>query len=78
MLRRTTMVRGSERTGGVSETARSLRPREVTRGDVLRFGGVGSLSLGGLWLNQQVAAAAVRNSDGSAAPSSGTGMAPLR
>jgi len=59
MRRGTTQSRGSGRSRGVSEAARSLLPREVSRGDFLRFGGLGSLSLGGLWLNQQMAAAGV-------------------
>jgi len=78
MRRGTTQSRGSGRSRGVSEAARSLLPREVSRGDFLRFGGLGSLSLGGLWLNQQMAAAGVEEGGGPGARSRGTGLAPLR
>ncbi|MFM7830492.1 MAG: DUF1501 domain-containing protein, partial [Planctomycetaceae bacterium] len=48
-------VSGSGRTSAVGS---SWLPPQIARGDFLRFGGLGSLSLGGLWLGQQRAAAA--------------------
>lgn len=72
-------VRAGSRSRRSSAGRGMVLPREIARGDFLRFGGLGSLSLGGLWLGQQRAAAAAAGSFSAVGDNpAGSGLQPLR